>query len=413
MKVISHTFTNVFQEIRNTNFTDVLLIIILITLPVGFAINSSAIILFFLGCLYSFVKNKYKFSLNKIEVLFILFYLVCFLSMFWSDNLKNTTQGLIRFLSYLILPLAFGFNKTFNVDKIIAVFSKTLVLYSCLLIVVAIYNVFINSDINFMFYHKLSSGLGYLNAIYLSIYTSIAIAFFIFKEQKTKYHFMYLFILMFFLLLLSSKLIIVVTLFFVFVYFMSKRKYKKFKLKSLFILPAILIVFILASKKLVNRVNIEFEKTKVQEILSKKDFGHVYLWTGSGLRIFQTKVFLETLDENKKLIFGLGLNNSQESLNRKYKEYNLYPGFLNYNYHNQYIQVFAELGVLGLFILISIFIVLLKKAINFKDYFLLYFIILILAVCVTESFLWRQRGMVFFIIMVLLFFNKTKRINHL
>ena len=107
---------------------------------------------------------------------------------------------------------------------------------------------------------------------------------------------------------------------------------------------------------------------------------------------------------------GSGLNNSQEDLNNKYKEYNLYSGFLNYNYHNQYIQIFAELGFVGLTLFLMILFIILKEAINNKNYFLFSFIIITSAVCITETFLWRQRGMVFFIIISLLL-SRSKKLS--
>ena len=172
---------------------------------------------------------------------------------------------------------------------------------------------------------------------------------------------------------------------------------------------SISIVFLFASSNISKRFKVEFEKTKINQVLNKKEFGPVYLWTGLGLRVFQTKAFVEVLQEQKKVFLGFGLNNSQNALNNKYKEYKLYPGFLNYNYHNQYIQVFAELGVIGLSLLLLISFLILKNAIKHKDYFLLSFIILILVVCITESFLWRQRGMIFFITITLLCTQKKKK----
>jgi O-antigen ligase len=119
-------------------------------------------------------------------------------------------------------------------------------------------------------------------------------------------------------------------------------------------------------------------------------------------------VFYEILSEQKKYSLGFGLSNSQPSLNKKYTDYNLYPGFLNYNYHNQYIQIVAELGFVGLFFMLSLFLILLRQSILNKDYFLFYFILLTITVCFTESFLWRQRGMVFFITFALLLCKKEK-----
>ena len=167
-------------------------------------------------------------------------------------------------------------------------------------------------------------------------------------------------------------------------------------------------IFMISSINFVNRFKTEFEKTKINEVLETKDFGPVYLWTGVGLRVFQTKAFIEILTEKKRIFLGSGLNNSQEDLNNKYKEYNLYSGFLNYNYHNQYIQIFAELGIVGLILFLMILFIILKEAINTKDYFLFSFIIITSVVCITETFLWRQRGMVFFIIISLILSRNKK-----
>ena len=74
---------------------------------------------------------------------------------------------------------------------------------------------------------------------------------------------------------------------------------------------------------------------------------------------------------------------------------------------SQYIQTIAELGIVGLLLLLLIFSSLIKRGIIKKDSFLLSFLILIIVICITESFLWRQRGMVFFITISLLYTRKN------
>jgi hypothetical protein len=195
------------------------------------------------------------------------------------------------------------------------------------------------------------------------------------------------------------------------IFILSKNfRLKKVSLSHKRFAGIILLLFFLASLNFYDRVEEEFYKTKVSEVLTKNKFGHIYLWTGTGLRMFQIRAFTEILLEKKKYFLGLGLNNSQKSLNDKYNEYDLYPGFQNYNFHNQYIQIQAELGFTGLLLVVSILIIMLKQAISFKDYFLLSFIFLIVFVFMTESFIWRQRGMVFFITILLLFNRKNNEV---
>ena len=414
MAVIFPIFKSVFQKIKEANLTEILLIAVLVTIPiVGHATNSIAIILFFLSACYKFITNKKQFYFNKISLLLISLYILFLCSLLWTNNLGNTRAGLEQFLSYLVLPIAFIFNndKQFNKEKVINIFSLSLVIYALLCLIVGVVNASKYSDISFLFYHKLSGSLGNLNAIYLSVFISLGISFFVTKKNKSKLEFLCLIFLSLFLVLLSSKMVIAITFITSILYFLRKRKFKKLNLKSAVLSIVILLVIIPAGSNLFSRIKVEFEKTEMNEVLNTKDFGHSYIWTGFGLRVFQAKAFIEILKEKKNIVLGSGLNNSQDNLNEKYKEYNFYPGFLNYNYHNQYMQIFAELGIVGLCLLLLILLLILKEAIINKDYFLLSFIILILVVSFTESFLWRQRGMVFFITVSLLLTKREKYIN--
>ena len=74
-----------------------------------------------------------------------------------------------------------------------------------------------------------------------------------------------------------------------------------------------------------------------------------------------------------------------------------------FNFHNQYIQFFAEIGIAGFIIFIIMVFVNLKIAINRKDFVHFSFAILIISLFLTESFLARQRGVIYFTLMYCLF----------
>jgi len=165
------------------------------------------------------------------------------------------------------------------------------------------------------------------------------------------------------------------------------------------------------------RVNTEILKTRTTEVLTKNEFGQNYYWTGFGLRLFQARSYFEMVNEDHVFSMGYGISASQKKLIQKYQAYNIYPGFYNYNFHNQYIQILAELGILGFLLLISIFFLGIINSIKYKNRLFIVFNFLILFLCITESYLWRQRGMVFFITIVLLLYKTpsnfylTKNIN--
>ena len=89
-------------------------------------------------------------------------------------------------------------------------------------------------------------------------------------------------------------------------------------------------------------------------------------------------------------------------LEEKGLKYNVFQGnettegYQKKNFHNQYIQVFSELGFIGFVFLILILFVNLKNALKNKDFTHIVFAILMISLFLTESFLWRQRGVVFF-----------------
>ena len=86
-------------------------------------------------------------------------------------------------------------------------------------------------------------------------------------------------------------------------------------------------------------------------------------------------------------------------------------GYQTKNFHNQYVQNFAELGVFGFLILIIMLFVNLKNGLVNKDFIHIAFAILMISLFLTESFLWRQRGVVFFTILYCVFNTNTARID--
>jgi len=109
-------------------------------------------------------------------------------------------------------------------------------------------------------------------------------------------------------------------------------------------------------------------------------------------------MFTEFLFEEPIFWNGFGLNASLSKLQQKEKFYNLYPGYGNFNFHNQYVQVFAELGIIGFVILLFMLFLNIKNALKYKDFLHIAFAILMISLFLTESFLWRQRGVLFFMI---------------
>lgn len=139
------------------------------------------------------------------------------------------------------------------------------------------------------------------------------------------------------------------------------------------------------------------------------NFGPDKRFTGTSFRVYQIRIFWEMLQFDNIFFHGYGFNASQPKIVEKGYEHNVFlgtgqmVGYQNMNFHNQYIQTFAELGIIGILILLALVILNLKKAIKNKYFVHIAFAILMLSLFLTESFIWRQRGVVLFTVLYCLF----------
>ena len=150
--------------------------------------------------------------------------------------------------------------------------------------------------------------------------------------------------------------------------------------------------------------------------MEQRNFFSKRLFSGTSFRVYQTRLFIEFLKEEPIFWKGFGLNASYNKIEEKALGYNVFQGdetaegYQKKNFHNQYIQVFAELGVFSFLILASMLVLLLSKGIQRKDFITISFAVLMISLFLTESFLWRQRGVVFFSLFYCLLLTQNKSI---
>ena len=205
------------------------------------------------------------------------------------------------------------------------------------------------------------------------------------------------------------------------------------RLRNIFLL-GIVLLSIISFNRLKERLAFEF-KIKAESnightVINKKEvgtnvismkeawfndkFNQTDYFSGSSFRVYQTRLFYEFLKEENIFWTGFGLNASYDKIEKKGIYYNVFQGnneiegYQKKNFHNQYIQIFAELGIVGFLLLILFLFINLKNAIKHKDFMHIAFAILMISLFLTESFLWRQRGVVFFTLFYCLFNNYKK-----
>lgn len=156
--------------------------------------------------------------------------------------------------------------------------------------------------------------------------------------------------------------------------------------------------------------NVSIKQAWTNEKFQKNDF-----FPGTAFRVYQFRIFKELVTEEDVFFTGFGLNASYPKIKEKAIYYGVYmgdennefEGYQSKNFHNQYVQNFAELGVFGFLILVAMLLINFRNAIKSKDFVHFAFAILMISLFLTESFLWRQRGVVFFTVLYCLFNSKN------
>jgi len=346
------------------------------------------------------------------------------LSYFWSIDKERTLKAIPKEVALFIIPLLSFFIPNFTQkirNKILKYYSYSIVVFALVFMVRALVRYMITADSRAFFYHgEYDDDYGLvpklLNAIHISVYAALAFFYFFTKEIKSKIDYLSIVFLFVFVLLLSSKNIILTFIFLIFLYiFFYAKIANRMRLRNASII-VFGIVLLLSFSRIKERFLIEFQSNtdkglshnmttvntekvhvvSIYEAWNNKKFIHADYFPGTAFRVYQARMFFEFLQEESIFWKGFGLNASLKKLLEKEKEYNLYPGYGTFNFHNQYIQSFAELGIVGFSILIIMLALSAQKAFRSKDFIHIVFTILMISLFLTESFLWRQRGVVFF-----------------
>jgi hypothetical protein len=346
-------------------------------------------------------------------------------SLTWSQNFDRSFSGLQKQLPFLFIPITFFFVAKLNKKdllRIIRVYSFGIVVVALSFLIRACFAYLYSSNASVFFYDNLvpnDSGV-----IYLSVFASLAIFYFIQIQTKNTIEKTAILVLAILIFLLSSKSIITIDFIIIICYYTFFSKIPSgTKAITIIFVSAFLLFSILFVKKVRERFLIEYEtafidntlnndltkekkyvyNVSINEAWNKKDFNHNSFFPGAAIRVYQIRVFLEILKERQFFLTGFGLDASQEYISKKAKEHNMVEVYEEHNFHNQYLQTFAELGVLGIIILLAMLFINLRNALRHKDFLHLAFAVTMIMLFLSESFFCRERGIVFFIVLYCLF----------
>ena len=416
---------------KMTKDSFILLSIVLSTLPLQNIFVSLATILFLVFSILN-IKNKQKNFSKELFIPVFLFFVMA-LSLLWSVDFKSSLSGLQKSLSFLVFPLCFFILPKItkeSLNKIFIIFSFSMTLYALFYLGNAFIGFLQTNDSSLFFYNNLvpiDPG-----AVYMSVFASFALFYFIQINHKKVFDKIALPILTIFLFLLSSKSIITVDFIIIICYYAFFAEIpSSTKTLTIFMVSVFLFFSIFFVKEVKERFMIEYEtafvdntlenslekanvkvhNVSISEALNDTKFNKTDFFPGTALRIYQIRIFKEIMSENNKFLTGFGLEASQEQIRKKAIENNLHQDYGEYNFHNQYIQTFAELGILGLIVLVWMLFVNIINALRNKDFLHIAFAITMIMLFLSESFFCRQRGIVFFIVLFCLFNATTTKTN--
>ncbi len=401
-----------------------LLAAVLISLPLKYAFGSFSCVIF-LVVSFSFLY-KSKFSYNTTLVLPMIFYLLMVISLSWTTDFQSTLMGLKKEAFFFLIPLAFLVIPKLNKEstyRIFRIYSFAMVLYALYYFVNAICRYAVTGNSRVFFYHELVT-LD-LNAIYVSTFASFALFYFILIKSKSAIEQLATIVLVILIAFLSSRTMLFIDfLVFICYYIFFSETHKGIKTITVFVVSLFFVlslIFVSESRKkllteyetaivdnTVDNDKILIANQKVYDVSVKEawhnnQFQPNNFLPGIALRVFQTRIFIQMLQEQNILFTGFGFDASQEKIKEKAKRYNLSKGYEEFNFHNQYVQTFAELGLFGFIMLVSMLYINIKNAWDHKSFLHIVFSITMIMLFLSESFLSRQRGVVFFITIYCLF----------
>lgn len=376
------------------------------SLPLSLKLNSACIIIATCIILVSFIRRPFIPDGRKVMYLLLpaIFFLWHAKELLSDHPLLLVWKETEKMLSFLVIPILFALSRitkeTFTKMAMTGMIPA-LAIGGIIMLMAAGIRFAHTGNWNEFIYHNLAKPI-HAGAIYLSLY----LVFILFKLNDPAWFLnrpgLKIAIALFFLilmLLLASKLMIGLGLPLLIWHYRTFITGVWRNHMNLLLFLTMLIVF--GAFPFLNRLQPLIHPNL--EMVNSANFKNCPEPNGLNLRLIFCRFGLEILEEQHALLTGVGMSQSQALLNLKIIQYGLYTGtrkgtdtgYLNYNFHNQFIETLIRTGITGIVILILILFIF---AIQLRDNLFApkAFIYLITGFFLTESVLERQAGIVLF-----------------
>ncbi len=419
------------MKIRN-NIGQILFILLPFTLCFSERLSTFVLIGFVaLVLMQESLAERFRRALREKWVYpFVLLYFFNALSLLWSADLGHGWLVVEKKSALLALPLAVAMDEGFN--RRVLQYAMLSLIAGCGLGLLAslghaVWLYFTLDETAVFFYHALSWVLDEFNAVYFSFYLLMAVVFldhlsrekaFLLLERTGVLPALYAFFAAG-IVLLSSRLFIFLLAGYGFLRLLQlggsqiagKRWRWGLSLGLLLFISGVLMLGFTRSR-FQQLVDSRFD------VLTQERFEYDAPFNGLTLRLLFLKFGWEALQEERALWAGLGVGDARRQMNATIRAYNLYhgnpqlgdKGYLDYNFHNQYMQSWVQAGLPALACLLCL--------LGYGWYAglqmgwrhpLICFVAVITAFACIEGVLERQRGVVFIAFFLSSFFHLSSR----
>lgn len=392
------------------------------TLPLSIWLNSLAIVIGVIILLTLFIRKPHSVDARLlIHLLFpALLFVISAASVYNKLLILQTWKELEQMLPLIVIPAMFllgSINKKSFAQVSFTALLASLVIGGIIMLGESIFRFTYEYDFTVFTYHDLvrpfNSGAIYNSFFILVILLQINEIHWLSKHKIWKY-----IIIIFFLIILflsASKLMIGIG---VLVLILRYRKdLKSTLLRRKILIPAIVILGLLLIIPTVNRIK-QISEPNI-DIVFADSYSYDSPLNGLNLRLIQVRLGINILNEKVAWLWGVGIDESQEMLNNQYLKYGIYTGYegttdtgyLNYNFHNQFIETLVRSGIIGLIILLAMFFKLLAIP-QYNRFISNWVIFIVFMFFLTESVLERQQGIVYFCLIYSSYFLDNLKINN-
>lgn len=331
-------------------------------------------------------------------------YILLLLSFLYSSNISVAFTRLETSLSILLIPIGFVliskscyFTKSLLEKEILLkkvfIYSNTILSILIFLISIDYGNLFRGKIKLNPFLQNLNDGFFWMedHPIYLSIYLSVSILAILSVFNKIRPHWKFIYLLFLciqflVLLILARKGVIFSLLFLVILYCVVLAKNK---IITIFFSMVFLIGLGYSAKRMLPDTYKRFS-----ELTDTKSYKKIENFSSTSIRY---GIYMCSIDKIKEsFLFGYGIGDANNELLNCYEETSIVLTKGRFNSHNQYLGIMLSIGILGLFIFLSVIGYNIYNFYTSKDYFATIVILFFLLCMLTENILERQNGIIIF-----------------